>query len=46
MFNWYIPQELKTIWKWVCYIGWMIVCGAVAGGLGVMFNVVRAYYGY
>jgi hypothetical protein len=46
MFNWYIPQELKTIAKWIGRMGWMIVLGACAGAVGVMFNAVRTYYGY
>ena len=44
MFNWYIPQEVKTVCKWIKRIGWAIVLGATAGGLGVMINTIRAYY--
>jgi len=44
MFNWYIPQELKTIAKWIRRILWAIVLGAVAGGAGVMGRAVWSYY--
>jgi hypothetical protein len=46
MFNWYIPQEIKTIGKWIKRIVWATILGAFAGAIGIIFNTVRSYYGY